>query len=91
MVPEMPNAPKFQVELETARDAGFIVLDLSDVYVGSDRNSLWIADWDAHPNAQAHRLVGERLYALIKQHRDLLTCGWPAEVQSGQGSVASSP
>jgi hypothetical protein len=92
MVPELPNTPQFHVEIQTARDAGFVVIDLSDVYDGSDRNSLWIAEWDAHPNAQAHRLMGERLYGLLKQHdRELLTCGGPGDVQPGQGSLASSP
>ena len=48
------------------------MLDLSDVYAGSDRNSLWVAEWDAHPNAAGHRLIADRMYALIQQNRDRL-------------------
>ena len=52
MVPEMRvferHRPADRGWLEAS---GFVVLDLSDVYVGSDRNSLWVAEWDAHPNA----------------------------------------
>jgi hypothetical protein len=93
MVPELPNAPEFQAELRTARDAGFVVIDLSDVYRGSDRNSLWIAEWDAHPNAQGHRLVGERLYGLIEERhdRELLSCEGPTDMPLGSGFPASSP
>ena len=30
-----------------------------------ERKSLWIAPWDTHPNAQGHRLLAARLYALL--------------------------
>jgi hypothetical protein len=48
-----------------AEDAGFLVLDLSDVYAGYDIPSLWVAEWDHHPNAEAHRIFADRLYDLI--------------------------
>ena len=72
MVPQMRyvNDPQRQVAL--ARQAGFAVADLSTVYAGSDRNTLWVAEWDAHPNAAGHRLVADRLYAFVEQHRERL-------------------
>jgi lysophospholipase L1-like esterase len=72
MIPETPPAGDDARQLALARQSGFVVLDLSDVYVGSDRNSLWVAEWDAHPNAAGHRLIADRLYALIRQNRDRL-------------------
>jgi hypothetical protein len=48
--------------LEAARDAGFQVIDLSDVYRGHEIATLRLAPWDDHPNALGHRLVAERLY-----------------------------
>jgi hypothetical protein len=72
MIPETPPAGDDARQIALARQSGFVVLDLSDVYVGSDRNSLWVAEWDAHPNAAGHRLIADRLYALIQQHRDTL-------------------
>ena len=72
MVPQMRyvNDPQRQVAL--ARQAGFAVADLSTVYAGSDRNALWVAEWDAHPNAAGHRLVADRLHAFVEQHRQAL-------------------
>lgn len=48
--------------IQAARDAGFQVIDLSDVYRGHDIATLRLAAWDDHPNALGHRLVAERLY-----------------------------
>ena len=55
-------------QIDAARRAGFLMLDLSSVYRGSDRNALRVAEWDAHPNAAGHRLIAERLPTLIEQH-----------------------
>lgn len=52
--------------LKIARQAGFTVLDLSDVYKGRDINALRLAEWDNHPNAHAHGVVAQRLYELIE-------------------------
>jgi hypothetical protein len=34
------------------------------VFEGTDRQSLWLAEWDAHPNAKGHRVIADRLHAL---------------------------
>jgi hypothetical protein len=64
MVPEMTYESR-SIELQLAVAAGFVPLDLMSVYDGADRQSLWVAEWDAHPNAKAHGLMADRLYELM--------------------------
>ncbi|NIV00717.1 MAG: hypothetical protein GWN55_05220 [Phycisphaerae bacterium] len=45
-----------------ARNAGFTVLNLLDVFDNKKVGSLRTAAWDWHPNARAHRLIADRLY-----------------------------
>jgi hypothetical protein len=63
-----PEMTARDVDLETmlriSREAGFAVFDLWDVY-GADARALWVADWDAHPDAEGHRRIAARLHALI--------------------------
>ena len=68
MVPEMTYVSG-SLELQVAVNAGFVPLDLMDVYEGADRHALWVAEWDAHPNGRAHGLMGDRLYDLIGERR----------------------
>jgi hypothetical protein len=58
--------------LQIAKEAGFIVIDLSDVFDGEDLESIRLAEWDDHPNAKGHRLVADRLYQAIVQRPDIL-------------------
>lgn len=55
--------------LKIARQAGFTILDLSDVYQGRDIHALRLAEWDNHPNSNAHGVVAQRLYQLIERHQ----------------------
>ena len=48
--------------LRLAAEAGFLVVDLADVYAGHAVDALRLAEWDDHPNALGHRLVADRLY-----------------------------
>ncbi|MGB8330059.1 MAG: hypothetical protein WCE62_08010, partial [Polyangiales bacterium] len=50
------------VAMRAARDAGFVMIDMGNVYEGQDLAALRVADWDQHPNARAHRLIARRLY-----------------------------
>jgi D-alanyl-lipoteichoic acid acyltransferase DltB (MBOAT superfamily) len=62
--------------LRLAEDAGFIVLNLKDVYDGYDLKSLQAAEWDlAHPNAKGHRLIAERLFIALREKRELIPIG----------------
>jgi hypothetical protein len=58
--------------LRLATEAGFVVLDLGDVYANQDINTVRLAEWDNHPNATAHRLIADRLYEELREHADTL-------------------
>lgn len=51
-----------------AEKAGFVTIDLHDLYIDVEggAKSLWVYDWDDHPNARGHGMIAGRLY------RDLL-------------------
>jgi hypothetical protein len=86
MVPQMTYEGR-SIELRLAVKAGFVPLDLMGVYDGADRNSLWIAEWDAHPNAAAHKLMADRLYELIARNQ-AGTC-LELEQATGPGQAAA--
>jgi hypothetical protein len=48
-------------QLRLAREAGFTVIDLSNVYDGHDVATVRLAEWDDHPNARGHALIAARL------------------------------
>ena len=48
---------------QLAREAGFEVIDLHGIYKGvTNITQLWVARWDHHPNAEAHRLIAAGLH-----------------------------
>jgi hypothetical protein len=53
-------------QMELAREAGMVVLDLTKAYQGVDPRTMWIAPWDSHPNADGHRMLGDELYQALK-------------------------
>ncbi len=66
------------------------MLDLTGVYDVPDRQSLWVAEWDAHPNAKGHRLVADKLQSLVlANERALFGCGEPPALVAA--ATASSP
>jgi hypothetical protein len=72
MVPDSYVPADDANELTLARDAGFVLLNLDNVYEGHDRDRLWIAEWDAHPNTLGHELIANQLYRLIGRDEDPL-------------------
>jgi D-alanyl-lipoteichoic acid acyltransferase DltB (MBOAT superfamily) len=58
-----------------AQKAGIRVWNLYDVYGEADPRSLWIAPWDAHPNAEGHRMIAERLHRHIQEDQAALQLG----------------
>jgi hypothetical protein len=54
---------------QLARDAGFIVINMSDVYRGRDVESIRLAEWDEHPNTLGHQLIAKRLFAELVDKR----------------------
>ncbi len=45
-----------------AEEAGFIVLNLMDIYKNQDAENLRVAVWDWHPNSRGHTVIADRLY-----------------------------
>jgi len=75
MVPELSYRADPRIQLQLARDAGFTVFDLSHVYDGADRRTLWVAEWDAHPNRRAHAMMADMLYGQLRgEERSMLSC-----------------
>jgi alginate O-acetyltransferase complex protein AlgI len=58
--------------LTLARNAGFVILDLTGAYEGRPPSDLWIAENDGHANVLGNQLIAERLYRLILARRDEL-------------------
>ena len=55
--------------LRIAQAAGFVILNLGDIYKNIDIASIRLAEWDEHPNARAHELIALRLYQEIEGRR----------------------
>ena len=68
----LPPAAKAEVArtMELARNEGLIPLDLQDAYRGiqNQQQSLLLAEWDLHPNEQAHQLIADELYRQLQPH-----------------------
>lgn len=58
--------------LRMAEDAGFITINLADVYRGQDIAAIRLAEWDDHPNVQGHALIASRLYEELGKKRDTI-------------------
>jgi hypothetical protein len=70
-----------------AAEAGFVVLDLLDVYGPPEGHAaLAAAPWDAHPNAAGHALIADRLLAELRRHPETLR---PAGIVHGDPSTPS--
>jgi predicted RecB family endonuclease len=61
--------------MQLARDAGFEVIDLSDVYDEAGPERVRLAEWDDHPNALGHELVARRLFAELTSRRETIFSG----------------
>jgi D-alanyl-lipoteichoic acid acyltransferase DltB (MBOAT superfamily) len=73
----LPNFPgshgkELPAHLHLAKEAGFLIVDPSDIYGNEDKASLQISEWDGHPNAVAHKLIADRLYKELKSNPALL-------------------
>jgi D-alanyl-lipoteichoic acid acyltransferase DltB (MBOAT superfamily) len=55
-----------------AREAGFTIIDLGDIYKGIDPASVRLAEWDEHPNVRGHELIAQRLYRELEARSDTL-------------------
>lgn len=68
---EIPDDPRTRARIfdklaAIGQSAKIPVLDLQGSFSEvKDRKSLWIAPWDSHTNAAGHRMLADRLYALL--------------------------
>jgi alginate O-acetyltransferase complex protein AlgI len=74
--------------VRAAQAAGFVVVNLEDVYKGRDIATIRLAEWDDHPNALGHQLVADRLYAALAANRDAIFGADPA---ARRAPLASNP
>ena len=73
-LPQAQEGPWQEEDAEifsAAKDAGFAVMDLSDVFKGHDVSELRLAEWDEHPNARGHELIAEKLYDALRAKKIL--------------------
>ena len=68
--------------LAITRGVGIETIDLTDVYVGHDEESLIVADWDRHPNAKGHLLIAERVMKELRRRPALVGLGERASATS---------
>ncbi|MEO5814749.1 MAG: hypothetical protein ABIT20_05670 [Gemmatimonadaceae bacterium] len=61
--------------LKSAREAGFVVITLSSIFDGQQRNDLRIGSWDNHPNAKGMKVIADGLYAEFKRRDAELKLG----------------
>jgi hypothetical protein len=52
-----------------ASDAGFITITLAEAFEGHPASTIWFGEWDHHPNANGHGLIGQLLYRKLIEHR----------------------
>jgi hypothetical protein len=62
--------------MEIAREAGMVVIDMSDAYGTTEKKSLWITSWDSHPNAQGHAMLAESFYRGIETQLGVEGATW---------------
>jgi hypothetical protein len=66
-----PSPGEFRA-LQDAAAAGFLVFNLLDLWQNRDKSALRIAEWDEHANAAGNRVIADRLFELMRQHRSEL-------------------
>ena len=61
------------LDISMAKSTGFSVLNLREVYNKHDPETLYVAKWDKHPNAKAHKLIATYLFdTMITRKNELL-------------------
>ena len=81
---KMRNTPDAgKILLSMAVDAGFLVIDMQDVWAGLNPGPLTLHRADNHPNAEGHRVIAERLYReLAELPPGILAPATPAETDN---------
>jgi lysophospholipase L1-like esterase len=69
------TAEERRIMFDAAREAGFVILDLSDAFEGHPRADLVVTEWDRHPNVLGHRLLATALYRALQAHPEIFLGG----------------
>ena len=65
--PEL-SQPHFQGVRELVAEMGITMVDLLDTFSGvSDLDTMRVAWYDPHPNADGHRLIANNLYGKLRE------------------------
>jgi hypothetical protein len=56
---------------KSAREAGFVTVDLTNVFADEPIESIAFTAWDMHPNARGHALIAQRLDQVIRATPEL--------------------
>jgi D-alanyl-lipoteichoic acid acyltransferase DltB (MBOAT superfamily) len=59
--------------LRIAKEAGFKVIDLMNVFDGYEPRSIQLNEWDKHPNVLGHRIMAERIYQVLTKRPDIIS------------------
>ena len=58
----------YEIILSIAKDAGFVIIPLDDVYNNYDKTTLMLASWDTHPNKKGHEIIANKLFKELTSH-----------------------
>jgi len=58
--------------VDLAGEAGFVTIDLGDIYRGHNEHELILHAADRHPNPKGHQVIAEKLHAALSQRPALL-------------------
>jgi hypothetical protein len=58
--------------LRIAAEAGFVIVNLAEVYRNESVEAIRLAEWDEHPNARGHQLIAARLYDALQVQQDAI-------------------
>ena len=61
-----PTSEDIDRMVAQAREAGYHVLEWSDMWDGHELTTLQASQWDFHPNAAAHQLIADRFYRALR-------------------------
>jgi len=71
-VPErQPDTRQIEMLKAAARDAGFIVYDVSGIYDDRAVEELTMSQWDLHPNAEGHEIMARAVMKLMGEDERL--------------------
>jgi len=74
-----------------AERAGFVALNLAEVYDSQKGAFLQLASWDKHPNARGHWLIADGLYQALRENAGRLPMLFSANAPATVAQEAAKP